>query len=64
MNDCNVHDKYKKLPYSIICQLPCRKPSPVKEFVSNFNPLTFSKIKVLFMAGSFRLLMNSEVPDY
>lgn len=53
MNDNNFHDIYKKLPHNIICQLPCRKPSPIKEFASNFNPLTFSKIKVFLHGRKF-----------
>lgn len=44
---------YTKLSHGIICQLPSRKPSPVKEFASNFNPLTFSKMKVFLYGRKF-----------
>lgn len=53
MNDYNFHYIYKKLPHNIICQLPCRKPSPVKEFALNSNPLTSSKIEVFLPGRKF-----------
>lgn len=55
MNGFNFY-VLKKLSHSIICQLPCRKPTPVKIIASNFPPLTFSKIKVFHYGRKFQII--------